>query len=142
MMAADQNLGLVAQDLDFDALGIPVIRPDPSGAQFDTRWQIVPLWQRTAIRALGSSVTTAQRLLGSRFLQERLSQMSLDDLASQTEILTTDSVPDVERVVLEERDDLLVAALNKVHRQRSHEAITVAVVYGARHMRAVVNQFS
>lgn len=142
MMAADQSLGLVVQDLDFDALGIPVIRPDPAGYQFDTRWQTVPRWQRTAMHTIGSSVTAAQRLLGSRFLQQGLSHMSLDDLPSQTEILTSDPLPDVERVVLSERDELLVAALNKVHQQRSHEAITVAVVYGARHMRAVVNQFS
>lgn len=142
MMAADPGSGLVVQDLDVDALGVPVIRPDPTGVQFDARWRTVPLWQRTAMQALGRSVTTAQRLFGSRFLRERLSQMSLDDLASDTEILTPDPVPDVDRVLLDERDELLVAALSRLHRHRSHEAVTVAVVYGAWHMRAVVNDFA
>jgi hypothetical protein len=142
MMAADESLGLAVQHLDVDDLGVRVIRPDPSGAHFDTRWETVPRWQRGATRALGSSFTAAQRLFGSRFLQQGLSRMSFDDLPSQTEILERDPLPDVSRVVTDERDALLVSALDELHDQRSQEAITVAVVYGAMHMRAVVNEFS
>ena len=141
-IAADESLGLVVQHLSLSELGIPVIRPDVSGAQFDARWRTVSRRQRGLVWAVGRSITAAQRLLGSRFLQLGISQMSLDDLPSQTEILAPDLLPDVDRIVLDERDDLLVAALDELHQRRSHEPITVAVGYGAMHMRAVVNELS
>jgi hypothetical protein len=40
-------------------------------------------------------------------------------------------------VITDERDDRLLEALARLHVQRSAEPITVAVVYGALHMRAV-----
>jgi hypothetical protein len=42
------------------------------------------------------------------------------------------------RVILEERDELLVAAVTRIHEERNGEAIDVAVAYGAAHMPAVV----
>jgi pheromone shutdown protein TraB len=44
--------------------------------------------------------------------------------------------------VVDQRDRLLVKALADLHEQRSQEAITVAVVYGAGHIAAVVHAMS
>lgn len=84
------------------------------------------------------SVAAAQRLFGSRWLQLVLQHASMDDLPSNEELLQPDLVPDVDRVVLDERDQRLVAALRDLHEQRGDDPSTVAVVYGAQHMRAVV----
>ncbi|HZM78306.1 MAG TPA: hypothetical protein VFC19_21490 [Candidatus Limnocylindrales bacterium] len=39
----------------------------------------------------------------------------------------------------DQRDRLLIAALNEIHRQRHSEPITVGVVYGARHVAPAVH---
>jgi hypothetical protein len=46
------------------------------------------------------------------------------------------------RLILDERDKLLLDALASIHEQRRNEPIEVAVVYGAAHMRAVVHYLS
>jgi hypothetical protein len=83
------------------------------------------------------SMTAAQRLFGSRWLQLILQESSLHDLPSTEEVLQPGLLSDVERVVLDERDERLLATLYDVHDRRAHDSITVAVVYGAQHMRAV-----
>jgi hypothetical protein len=40
--------------------------------------------------------------------------------------------------VIDDRDDGLTKVLTSIHEKRRHEPITVAVVYGAAHMRTVV----
>ncbi len=44
----------------------------------------------------------------------------------------------ISRAMLDRRDRLLLDELGRIHAARSQEPITVAVVYGAEHMRAVV----
>lgn len=43
-------------------------------------------------------------------------------------------------VVLDQRDDLLLETLSRLHLRYGAEPISVAVVYGAAHMRAVVRK--
>jgi pheromone shutdown protein TraB len=44
----------------------------------------------------------------------------------------------LEELLIDNRDTLLVRALDTIHQRRSQEPISVAVVYGAGHMPAVV----
>jgi pheromone shutdown protein TraB len=44
--------------------------------------------------------------------------------------------------VVDDRDRLLLRALDSIHQRRRHEAVEVAVVYGAGHMPAVVQYLS
>jgi len=44
----------------------------------------------------------------------------------------------VDKLLVNERDEWLVAALDDLHQQRAQEPLTVTVVYGAAHVRAVV----
>ena len=141
-MAEDQQLRLMVQHLDYDALTAQVICPDSSGEQFQARWQTIPRWQRVATLGMIGSVTAAQRLFGSRWLLTILQDSSLDDLPTNEEVLQPVLPPDVERLVLDERDERLLRTLYDLHDRRAAEPITVAVVYGAQHMRAVTTGLS
>ncbi|MEJ3748522.1 hypothetical protein WEI85_35230 [Actinomycetes bacterium KLBMP 9797] len=79
-----------------------------------------------------------QRLVsGSRRALAR--DMSVDDLDWQDELLEVESMDDLWALLGEQRDRLLVAELDQIHRERQHEAITVAVVYGAAHVAPAVH---
>lgn len=135
-LGEDPDSGLVVQG-DVVPPGVPVLCPDSSGAEFDARWETVPLWQRGAVWAGTGVMRAAHRVLGPRWMLRRLGDESMDDLP-MTEVVVDDVLDDVERVVLRERDVRLLAALGTIVDERSSEDVKVAVVYGAEHMRAVV----
>jgi pheromone shutdown protein TraB len=45
-------------------------------------------------------------------------------------------------LLVDQRDRLLIEALSEIHQTRGTEPLTVAVVYGAQHMIAVVHVLS
>jgi pheromone shutdown protein TraB len=112
------------------------------GAEFDARWQTVPRWQRALLRGAVGAAVAGQAAFGDRWLQLVLEHSTLDDLPTNRETLAKDPMPDIERVVLDERDERLVAALVDLHERRHDEQAVVAVTYGAEHMRAVVTQLN
>lgn len=136
----DGRLGLVVQDIDYRALGVPMLNPDFSGAQVDERWATIPGWQRGILRVGIGSMVAAQCLIGPRLLEFQLRHSTLEDQPTLEEIFSPAMLDNLDRVILHERDDLLMDALTEVHEQRKGEAITVAVVYGAEHMRSVVTR--
>lgn len=79
-------------------------------------------------------------LFGSRRVLAR-ALGSLDDLPVREERVP-EGFEDLDRLILDERDKLLLDALASIHEQRRNEPIEVAVVYGAAHMRAVVHYLS
>ena len=111
-------------------------------SSFQARWRTVPLWQRAATLGTIRSVTALQRLLGSQWLLRALQDSSLDDLPDNEELFEPDLPSHVERVLLDERDERLVTTLYDLHDRRAGDPITVAVVYGAQHMRAVTTGLS
>ena len=135
-IARDATLGLTLQRIDHDAIAAQVICPDMTGPEFEARWRTVPRWQRGLTQAISRSLPAAQRLLGPSWVRETLQDVSLDDLPTSDEP-DPEWIAEIDRVVVDERDVLLVEALFELHERRSREPITVAVVYGARHMRAV-----
>jgi hypothetical protein len=137
-MADDLRLRLVVQNIDYGSLPGQVICPDIPGEEFQVRWQKVPRWQRAATLGITGSVNALQRIFGSRWLQLMLEDSSLEDLPSNEEVLQPQLLPDLERMLVDERDQRLVQALDDLHERRAGEPITVAVVYGAQHIRAVV----
>ncbi|MFE2543634.1 hypothetical protein [Actinacidiphila glaucinigra] len=132
-LGGHERLGLVVQDIDFDTLGVPVICPDMSGAEFDDRWRRLPLRERAALAALVPAYVAGMRLLGTRRFLARY--MQLEDLPGddeETELWTDD-------LVLHQRDRLLIDALTRLHHARAGrtEPFTAGILYGAAHMRAV-----
>jgi hypothetical protein len=67
---------------------------------------------------------------------------AVDDEPTLEELDAAASMPELYELLLDQRDQLLVEALTGLHEQRCHEAIRIAVVYGAAHMPAVVHALS
>lgn len=129
--------GLVEQNIRYDTLGVPVRYPDMTAEQFAAGWRAVPRWQRAAAVGISPLVGLQRLMFGSRRTLAR--DMSVDDLDWQDELTDVDSMDDLLALLGEQRDRLLIAELDQIHRQRQHEAITVAVVYGAAHVAPAVH---
>ena len=130
--------GLVTQCLTLTELGVPVVRPDMDADRFRRGWRRLPvlvrLWAWVLVPAFGIGLL----LFGSREILAR-GLGSLEDLPTREEELGYGPRFDVlQELLVDDRDALLVRALDTIHQQRSQEPISVAVVYGAGHMPAVV----
>lgn len=129
--------GLVEADVDYGALGVPTIRPDVTGQDFDVAWQRAPRSHRALWRILYRGYHVA---LGTVLSRRRLAWVikHVAPLVNEGEPAS----PVAERlenlVGGGRRDPKLQAALADIHRDRAHEALRVAVIYGAAHMPAVI----
>jgi hypothetical protein len=134
-LAGVERLGLVLQDIDVRALGVELIRPDMDAEDLDAGWRRVPWTERAAARVLLPAVNWGLRLVGTRRMLA--DHMAMNDLP---EGLDLEDLPfaGIDDLVVDQRDRRLVDALAAIHAGRSHEPITVGVVYGAAHMRAVI----
>lgn len=135
-----RRLGLTSQHLDLHALGVPIINPDLTGEQFQAGWERVPILFRLATYLLAPILGIWMAIAGSRTVLAKYLEM--DDLPTREEMETAPYWEQLDSLVLDKRDELLLRCLDSIHNQRSHEALDVAVVYGADHMRAVVRYLS
>jgi hypothetical protein len=132
-----ERSGLVEQNIDYNALGVPVRYPDMTGEQFAAGWQAVPLWQRALAVTVSPLIGLDRLAFGSRRALAR--DMELTDVDWQDTFADVDSAEELFALIGEQRDRLLIAELDRIHRQRHHEAITVAVVYGAGHTAPIAH---
>ena len=127
---------LVEQDIDYAALGVPVIHPDVRQDEFAAGWRRVPLAHRLTMWCVLPVVLVARLFGGTRMIWSRW--MEQNDLPSPEEEDAADWSPELDAAFGGERDDRLVAVLCRLHEERSGEGIEVAVVYGACHVATVV----
>ncbi|MBB2947359.1 hypothetical protein FB565_007127 [Actinoplanes lutulentus] len=128
---------LVEQDIDYVALGVPVIRPDVSVEDFAASWRRVPLSHRLMMWCALPFIVVTRLLGGTRMIWSR--SMEQNDLPSAAEEDLADWSPRLEAAFGGERDNRLLSALCRLHEERSGENIEVAVVYGAAHAPAIVH---
>jgi hypothetical protein len=127
---------LVEQDIDYKAIGVPIIGPDVSADEFRVDWRRVP-WRDRMMMWLALPVVIFARLVGgTSAIWTRA--LALDDLPTPEEEAIAEAMPELEAAFLDRRDGRLLQALYAVHEQRCDEAIEVAVVYGAGHVPAIV----
>ena len=89
------------------------------------------LWLVLAVVLLG-------RLLGgSRVIWSKA--VETEDLPSDQDEAAAERMPELTAALGGQRDERLLAALGRLHEQRSTEDIEVAVVYGAGHVAAAVH---
>ena len=113
----------------------PVVLADLSHEEFVVHWRKVPLWIRVMIYFVAPLLGIKRRLMVSR--AELAKGMSLDDLTSRNELLSWNAESGmVHHAILDSRDARLVEKLDTLLSDKSYRRI--AVVYGARHMRAVL----
>jgi hypothetical protein len=127
--------------LDLESLGVPIIWESGDTRSADER---ASARERRSTRdkflstAADSAAALALRALG-RYGDPRdhpgLEQVDMHDRWEPEGGL--DGF--LERKILVERDQKLVKTLGKIHRERYQEPITIAVVWGAGHMTAVVD---
>jgi hypothetical protein len=136
--ARRRDLGLTVQDIDYASLGRPVVCPDMTARQFGEGWRSVPLLHRLAVLCVLPPVALSLALAGTRRTFTRY--LAADDLPTFTDARLRQALPQITKVILDDRDSLLVDFLESVLRSRREEDIAVAVVYGADHMPAVARE--
>jgi hypothetical protein len=114
-----------------------VILADLSHEEFVIAWRRVPLWMRLFIYV-------GAPLMGLRLLihgtREGLAKdLGLDDARSQQELINwSPETGLLDAAILDARDERLIACLSE---QLADERVrSIAVVYGANHMRAVIRE--
>lgn len=126
------SLGLVHQNIDYAAVGVPVLWPDMPGGNPRPKvrnkhriaglsWLDVWIW---------FPVQLVMMTVGGRRHLLRTFKDINDDTRLRMKMLT--------ETLLHSRDRTLARTLREVHAERVHRPETVAVVYGAAHMPAVV----
>lgn len=115
--------------------GVPVLAPDMSASEAMDELRKLPRWMYWMLLLLAPVMGLVFALRGPRAFLDP--DMAVDDLPStaRAEMLVDD---DLDRAMLGRRDERLLAALTAIHTERWQEPVTVAVVYGAGHMPAVV----
>ncbi|NYV75278.1 hypothetical protein [Streptomyces sp. UH6] len=115
--------------------GVPVLRPDATSAEVVADLKAVSRWRYWAFTAAAPLLGLVFALRGPRVLLDR--DLEVDDLplTARAEALADDPAL---HALTDRRDRLLLEALGKIHAERRHEALRVAVVYGAAHVPAVV----
>jgi hypothetical protein len=126
------NLGLVQDSIDYDDLGVPVLYPDMTDDDFAAGFRTLPAWQRALIVTALPLFGLHQAAFGSRRALAR--HLSLDDTDWHERQAALENMGGVAKLIGQQRDDLLLTALDAVHDTCSGDAITVAVVYGAFHV--------
>lgn len=148
------RFGLVLQNIDGDrtastprarrptaavssSLGVPVVNPDVSVAEFGRLWRqsvsrlmSVAVWMLIPLYTIGTWLFGTRRLIGRN--------LAMDDIPAAKDVLVSDRLQDMIDVVGKQRDRPLLKALASIHQERCEEPIRVAVVYGAAHVPAVV----
>lgn len=120
---------LVHQDIDYQALGVPTLWPD--GTLKPARRRRMSAWGWLDLVVMVPVLTVAMAVGGRSWLMRRNFEVSDD---SEPRLRWSF----LNRLMLDQRDRQLVAAVTGIHEARHGEAIDVAVVFGAAHMPAVV----
>jgi hypothetical protein len=136
LVANARRLGLVTQRqaLDLAQLRDRIVRSDMDGREFDRRWSLLAGTVRAALLVMAPLIGLAIRWLASR---EQIGRhFGVDLLPSSDEILADDDLPGLMNILLHARDQVLLRHVGDVAVERR----TIAIVYGAAHMRAVIRQ--
>jgi hypothetical protein len=137
------RLGLVIQPRTplSHAVSARIVHADLSGEEFETEWRKVPMLHRLAVLALSPLIGLKLRLFGSR--DSIAYRMTLEDRRSSEEVLSWDPVwAALDHSLLGARDARLVERLREQLDQPAAQERSVAIVFGAAHMRAVLGELA
>ncbi|MET9832611.1 hypothetical protein ABZ078_25640 [Streptomyces sp. NPDC006385] len=115
---------------------VPVVNPDVTAAEAIADLKALPRWSYLLLILAAPVMGLVFALRGPRaFLDEDL---VVEDLPStlRAEMMADDPV---EHAMTDRRDKRLLDALGEIYVERADEPIRVAVVYGARHVPAIVS---
>jgi hypothetical protein len=133
----NRRVGLVEQDIDYNAIGVPVVEPDVTEDEFAHGWRRMPAVHRMLFWLVLPGVLLVRMFGGTRMVWTRA--VEVNDMASVQDEALDDRYPGFGEALLGERDQRLLDALFRLHDERKDQKIEVAVVYGAGHVPAVVH---
>lgn len=114
------------------------VNTDVEGCVFDKGWSSIPLSLKVQIFFFMPFYVIYLFLFGTR--ETIAENIALEDLPSSEEILFQDDDLDkLDTLLIDERDQRLIGKIESLHQTNGKDEKTVAIVYGARHMRNVVN---
>lgn len=114
-----------------------IVLADQTHEEFRAEWRRVPRWLRLSIHFLAPYVALRLRWFGSRL--DLAQNLAFDDLTSRDEHLGWDPTLEIFfQAVQHARDKLLLRFLDDELAKAPQGKSRLAIVYGARHMRAVL----
>jgi hypothetical protein len=135
-----KRMDLVTQreGMDVASFRNKMLNSDMAGAAFDERWGALPLKFRALLFLCLPLYVVNLFLFGTR---ETLAEnIALEDLPSSEEILSQDDdFEQYQMLLLDERDQTLIGHIEKLAHSDQHARKIVGIVYGAGHMRNVID---
>lgn len=134
----NRRSGLVVDNIPYRSLGVPLVNPDVTVDEITRGWRATPLRYRLLLWCVIPVVVVARLFSARRPLLSR--DVAVSDLPSESDEAFQDSDlgEHFDRTFAGSRDQLLLDTLTEIHATRSGEPIVVAIVYGARHVPAIV----
>jgi hypothetical protein len=135
-----EKLGLIVQPRIAVAGGQPrIVHADLSGEEFHEEWAKLPFWLKIAVIVIAPLVGIHRRLFATR--ESLAKAMEREDLLTSDEILNFDPrFNALRRTILDVRDQRLIQKLSEELDRSPKRPRTIAIVYGAGHMRAVLTE--
>jgi hypothetical protein len=133
-----RRFGFVEQGraLRLRALGVRVENVDATASQFKHSWQRVPRYMRLLAMVLSPLFGLWLIISGSRQYIAR--EMEVNDLPDADDAFMPESFASLENAMVRDRDRLLCAAIARHASNPTPDATTIAIVWGAGHIPAVV----
>lgn len=118
-----------------------ILNTDMAGHVFDERWSTLPLTLRAQIVAFVPLYVVYLLLFGTR--ETIAANIALQDLPSREEtLLQNANLEKFDNLLIDKRDRMLIDNIVRLHDTDRHDKKTVAVVYGAMHIRNIISFLS
>lgn len=122
---------------NFEGVRAHVVHADLEQKEFEQLWQKVPLWLRALAYVVPPGIGLHRRFFATR--ETIASRLEFSYLTSRDEWLNYDENFGLfHHAIRDARDERLIARLLETMDSCGSEPSRIAVVYGARHMRAVL----
>ena len=134
-----RRFGLIVQGrgLQLRTLSVPVENVDATASQFSRSWRRAPRYARLLLLALAPLFGLWLIVSGSRSMIAQ--QTEVNDVPDRDEAFMPDSLSRVNDAIVHDRDRLLCDAIAREARTPAASTKTVAILWGAGHMPAVVH---
>jgi hypothetical protein len=140
-MLGSKTLDLVLQPRPPADAAARVVLADLSGPEFEVEWRKVPIWLRLTVYVAAALMGLwGRRNLTREYLAKHL---SLEDAPTLKEL--TQPSPEMgalTHAILDARDIRLLERLREEIHQQGADRRSLAVVYGAQHIRAVIKELT
>jgi hypothetical protein len=113
-----------------------IVNIDMPPDQFQALWQRQPLWTRLFLPSLFRLVFWHFSKFGTR--KQLAPRMHRELAPSRHEIFGMGDELEFTKLIVNRRDEHIVAKLDEFHEAHRNDPVTVAIIFGAGHMRAIV----